>query len=178
MMFGGLHHEGRIATCGDLWPQREPTIRLGALLAAIDLDGLGRTILEERQYLGTGGVTTADRAMGYNAMGWKTSTELWDSTRVTTIAHDRFGRVRTITPPDPSLAPTVFKYTGERRIERSDKVATEAGGGETYICYREDYDAFGRLLSVAENLASNAAGDCSPGATGWVTTTPTTRPIA
>ncbi|MCP4843567.1 MAG: RHS repeat protein, partial [Actinomycetia bacterium] len=64
----------------------------------------------------------------------------------------------------------MFKYTGERRIERSDKVATEAGGGETHVCYREDYDAFGRLVSVAENLASNGAGDCSPGATGLVTT--------
>ncbi|MCP3937601.1 MAG: hypothetical protein GY708_19785, partial [Actinomycetia bacterium] len=103
-------------------------------------------------------------------MGWKTSTSLWNATSETTdFTHDRFGRVRTVTPPDPSLAPTVFRYRGEQRIERSDKVATEADADETYICYREEFDVFGRLVSVSENLASNAVGDCSPGAVGLQT---------
>ncbi|MCP3937680.1 MAG: RHS repeat protein, partial [Actinomycetia bacterium] len=133
-------------------------------------DGLGRLTREEIQYPAATGVATAFREMNYNAMGWKTSTSLWNATSETTdFSHDRFGRVSTVTPPDPSLAPTVFRYRGEQRIERSDKVATEADADETYICFREEYDVFGRLVSVSENLASNAAGDCSPGAVGLQT---------
>ena len=132
-------------------------------------DGLGRPIREEIQYPGSGGTTTAARVMGYNAMGWRTSTSLWNATSETTdLTHDRFGRVRTITPPDPNLAPTVFRYRGEQRVMRSDKVATSVDG-EAYICTREEFDSFGRLFRVSENLASNAAGDCSPGTFGWQT---------
>ena len=130
-------------------------------------DGLGRLTQEEIEYPSDTGITTASREFSYNGMGWRTSTSLWNAPSLTTdVTHDRFGRMLTITPPDPSLAPTVYVYRGEQRIERSDKVATGAGGTETYVCYREDYDSFGRLISVAENLASDATGHCGPGAAG------------
>ncbi len=107
--------------------------------------------------------------MGYNAMGWKTSTELWNSSQTTEVTHDRFGRVRTITPPDPDLAPTLFRYLGERRIDRSDKVATEVGT-EHYVCTREAYDPFGRLVRVNEDRPSSGTGACSDEtATGLLT---------
>ncbi|MCP3998117.1 MAG: hypothetical protein GY722_24115, partial [bacterium] len=150
MMFGGLHQERRTTNCGDCGPCEG--LRYG--------DGLGRMILEERQYPVTGGVATADRAMGYNALGWKTSTELWNSSQTTNVTHDRFGRVTEIQPPDPSLAPTLFRYLGERRIDRSDKVATEVGT-EHYVCTREEYDTFGRLVRVNEDRPSSGAGACS-----------------
>ncbi|MCP3938758.1 MAG: hypothetical protein GY708_25705, partial [Actinomycetia bacterium] len=83
-------------------------------------DGLGRLNREEIQYPAATGVATAFREMTYNAMGWKTSTSLWDAPSETTdFTYDRFGRVLTIEPPDPSLAPTVLRYRGEQRIERS-----------------------------------------------------------
>ncbi len=103
--------------------------------SAATYDGLARTIQEERQYPGTGGVATAGRALGYNALGWMTSTELWNSSQTTNVIHDRFGRVTEIQPPDPSLAPALFRYPGERHIDRSDKVTTEVGT-EHYVCTR------------------------------------------
>ncbi|MCP3998619.1 MAG: hypothetical protein GY722_26650, partial [bacterium] len=90
----------------------------------------------------------------------KPTAELWNSTQATGVTHDRFGRVTAIQPPDANLAPTLFRYLGEWRIDRSDKVATEVGI-EHYVCTREEYDAFGRLVRVNEDRPSSGTGACS-----------------
>ena len=70
-----------------------------------------------------------------DALGRKTKESQWEDANLTTdFEYDRFGRVRKITPPDLNLAPTVVTYRGERRIDRSDKVATAAAGAEHYVC--------------------------------------------
>ena len=133
-------------------------------------DGLGRRIREGREVLFETGVAPIARTFGYNAMGWKIAESLWGDTDTTSFLHDRFGRVVEVDPADTSLAKTLFVYQGDRRIERTESVATMLGEepNRQRVCRRESYDVFGRLVRVAENLASDGDGNCSS-ATGLLT---------
>ena len=126
-------------------------------------DGLGRRIREGREVLFETGVAPIARTFDYNAMGWKIAESLWGDSDATTFLHDRFGRVVEIDPADTSLAKTLFVYQGDRQIERTESVATMLGEepNRQRVCRRESYDVFGRLVSVAEDLASDGDGNCS-----------------
>ena len=134
-------------------------------------DGLGRLKREIIQYPDASGIGGSAREFTYDGMSRKIRESMWDDFGFTTeFSHDRFGRVTEIRLPDSSLAPTLIRYRGEQRIDRSDKVATEAGA-EHYVCTREEVDAFGRLVQVNEDRASSGDGECQNNtAAGLVTT--------
>ena len=127
---------------------------------------------EETEYPEGGGVGSAFRVFAYDALGRKTQESQWEDANLTTdFTYDRFGRLTDVAPPDLSLAPTRLRYRGDQRVDRSDKVATGAGGGEAYVCTREEYDVFGRLVRVNEDRASNAEGFCDGDAARGLLTT-------
>jgi RHS repeat-associated protein len=134
-------------------------------------DGLGRKVREGREIADADPAVPIARTFTYNAMGWTTGESLWGDGDSTTFLHDRFGRVVEVDPADTSLAKTLFVYEGDRQIERTDSVSTLPGEepSRQRVCRRERYDAFGRLVSVAEDLPSNGLGECSA-ATGLLTT--------
>ena len=93
-------------------------------------DGLGRLIKEGLSYPDETGIDGSARHFTYDAMGRKITESTWETASLKNeFEYDRFGRVTKITSADTSLAPTVLRYLGDRRIDRTDKVATRFEGG-------------------------------------------------
>jgi hypothetical protein len=111
------------------------------------IDGIGRVVTEFAEM--PGGLESR-RETVYNALGWQTEvSELGQGLTLprTVFTHDAFGRVKTITLPDQSV--TTFGYTGIRTKTRTSLIATPSSP-TTSVTATEQYDLYGRLLSVTE----------------------------
>lgn len=137
------------------------------------LDGLGRLFEESVFYPEGTGIGGSARRFKYDGMDRKIRESVWETVnQETKFEYDRFGRITKIQSVDTSLAPAIFTYRGERRIDRSEKVATRfPGDDEHYVCYREEHDSFGRVVKVNENRGSDGSGACqNQSSSGFITT--------
>ncbi len=66
------------------------------------------------------------------------------------LEYDPFGRPERIRPPDGAAHDVTITYAGVRRVSRTSRVATGAGGAETASTFTETYDRQGRLYQLTE----------------------------
>ncbi|HUP61014.1 MAG TPA: hypothetical protein VNA69_11400 [Thermoanaerobaculia bacterium] len=120
-----------------------------------EFDGYGRVVVTKQSMPDN---VTSRRETTYDALGrQKTVSELGSAASLpkTTFAYDFAGRVTSATSPDQSV--NTFAYTGTRFKSRTSYVAMGSSGTDTATTSYEEYDAYGRLLSVKEN--SGPAGE-------------------
>ncbi len=121
-------------------------------------DAFGRTSKYQRQ-LPSG---TSTRETTYDGAGNKATVSevafgTSPSNKTYFLSYDPFGRPGTIRPPDGTSHDVTMTYQGVRQVNRTVKIATNAGGNETSSTTTEIYDRHGRLISVAEPSGSGGA---------------------
>lgn len=128
-------------------------------------DDFGR-VFRERQLQANGVWNLRDTR--YNAAGLKSSvSEIYDpgqpvfTTRFLDV--DPFGRARTVRPPEGAVHDLTIAYTGDRRVERTSKIATSrdpvtGAVVETAVKRTEELDRQGRLWKVTEDSGAGGAG--------------------
>lgn len=117
----------------------------------IFFDAFGR-IWQEKQLLPDSSWNVRETL--YDAAGHKASVSELQTGAPTKktqfLDYDAFGRPAKITPPDGAGHNVTFNFFGTRVTERTVKIATTAGGGESSATTTETYDRQGRLSKVSE----------------------------
>ncbi len=123
-------------------------------------DDFGR-VVKERRRMPDG--TWSKRSTIYDVAGHKTDVSQWEPDAAAHVGWNRyrnfdpFGRPTTLIPPEGSSHQTTLSYLGARVVNRTVKVGTNPGGGETDSLTSEIYDRQGRLLRVTEPSGSAGA---------------------
>jgi RHS repeat-associated protein len=122
-------------------------------------DDFGRVVKERRRMPGG---SWSKRSTIYDAVGHKTDVSQWEPDSAGHVGwnklrnFDPFGRPTTLIPPEGTSHQTTLAYTGVRLVDRTVRIATQAGGVENDSKTTETYDRQGRLYRVTE--PSGAAG--------------------
>ncbi|HEX2834288.1 MAG TPA: RHS repeat-associated core domain-containing protein [Thermoanaerobaculia bacterium] len=116
------------------------------VISTYDYDGLGRVRRVERTLPGANCV---EQEVSYDALGRKSSESIWKACGVTTtkktsFRYDALGRLVRVTAPDATENNTA--YIGSRIGRRT----ADAGG--FLALTEEEYDIFGRLIRVTEDV--------------------------
>ena len=126
----------------------------------LQFDGLRRTTQESIRIPTTVGIGIQDRSFTYNALGFKLTETMWESSGRTVFSnYDPFGRPGKVTAPDGKLVN--FEYLGDRVKTRDVGIRLPTGATRVYTT--ELSDAHGRLVGVCEDRRVAWTGGCDEG---------------
>ena len=128
-----------------------------------EYDPLGRVRRTERTMPGAGCV---EQIVAYDKQGRRDTAGVWKPCNATgggvSYRYDALGRPTTVTAPDGKV--TTFAYTGARLVVRGRAIGDHAS-----VLAREEYDQFGRLISVTDDYDANTADGTDDGITARYT---------